>query len=415
GGRRHRGGPPRTRRARRRRPRARRPHARWRVRGRLVRAAGRRGPRSLRPGRRGRGRGGRGRLRHAPRHRRADAARGQRPAGRQPVRRQASRRPDGARQPFDAGIVLVPEHRLQHHDRLARAAGPAARLGVAADRAPHRRRPHPAAGGEDAVRAAAAGRDVGRQRPEGRARTPAGRAAGAARARRADAGRRRRREGGDPQDRRRPRGRRDGGARGHDRSRRGAAHRRPHPRLPRRTRRPGAAAHGEPGRAARGGRWRRGRARQAGGGPMTVTDARAPEEVSLRRILPPVVTGQEVVLLAVLAVLWVLLGIFTPAFLTAGSIGPLLVQVAPIALIGVGMTFVIITAGIDVSVAGMIMVCAVVTARTLVGADVPAVVAVALAVALGAVLGSVNGLLIAYGRVHPIIITFGTANVFTWL
>lgn len=148
---------------------------------------------------------------------------------------------------------------------------------------------------------------------------------------------------------------------------------------------------------------------------MTVTDARAPEEVSLRRILPPVVTGQEVVLLAVLAVLWVLLGIFTPAFLTAGSIGPLLVQVAPIALIGVGMTFVIITAGIDVSVAGMIMVCAVVTARTLVGADVPAVVAVALAVALGAVLGSVNGLLIAYGRVHPIIITFGTANVFTWL
>src|SRR5690606_2937886 len=59
--------------------------------------------------------------------------------------------------------------------------------------------------------------------------------------------------------------------------------------------------------------------------------------------------------------------------------------------------------------------CAVVTARTLVGADVPAVVAVALAVALGAVLGSVNGLLIAYGRVHPIIITFRTANVFTWL
>ncbi len=144
-------------------------------------------------------------------------------------------------------------------------------------------------------------------------------------------------------------------------------------------------------------------------------DAPAPQAVSMRRILPPVVTGQEIVLLAVLAVLWVLLGIFTPAFLTPGSIGPLLVQVAPIALIGVGMTFVIITAGIDVSVAGMIMVSAVVTARVLVGYDVPAIAAVALAIVIGAALGAINGVLIAYGRVHPIIITFGTSNLFLWL
>lgn len=143
--------------------------------------------------------------------------------------------------------------------------------------------------------------------------------------------------------------------------------------------------------------------------------APTPQAVSMRRILPPVVTGQEIVLLVVLAVLWVLLGLFTPAFLTPGSIGPLLVQVAPIALIGVGMTFVIITAGIDVSVAGIIMVSAVVTARVLVGYDVPAIAAVALAVVIGAGLGAINGALTAYGRVHPIIITFGTANIFLWL
>lgn len=147
----------------------------------------------------------------------------------------------------------------------------------------------------------------------------------------------------------------------------------------------------------------------------TVSPAPASQAVSMRRILPPVVTGQEIVLLAVLAVLWVLLGLLTPAFLTPASIGPLLVQVAPIALIGVGMTFVIITAGIDVSVAGMIMVSAVVTARVLVSFDVPAIVAVALAIVIGAALGAINGTLIAYGRVHPIIITFGTANLFLWL
>ncbi len=137
--------------------------------------------------------------------------------------------------------------------------------------------------------------------------------------------------------------------------------------------------------------------------------------VDLRRILPPIVTGQEVVLLIVIAVLWALLAVFTPSFLTPGSIGPLLVQVAPIALIGVGMTCVIITAGIDVSVAGIIMVSAVITARTLVSFDVPLIVAVLLAMVIGLVLGAVNGALIAYGKVHPIIITFGTANLFQFI
>ena len=68
------------------------------------------------------------------------------------------------------------------------------------------------------------------------------------------------------------------------------------------------------------------------------------------RILPSPVTGQELVLLGVIAVIWIVLAFRTPAFLTAGSIQPLLVATAPIALIGVGMTIVIITGGIDVSV-----------------------------------------------------------------
>ncbi|HIY66298.1 MAG TPA: hypothetical protein H9830_08495, partial [Candidatus Agrococcus pullicola] len=62
------------------------------------------------------------------------------------------------------------------------------------------------------------------------------------------------------------------------------------------------------------------------------------QRVNTRKILPPFVTGQEIVLIGVIVVLWVILGLTTPAFLAAGSIGPLLVQVAPIAIIGVGMT-----------------------------------------------------------------------------
>jgi ribose transport system permease protein len=133
------------------------------------------------------------------------------------------------------------------------------------------------------------------------------------------------------------------------------------------------------------------------------------------RVLPFPVTGQEIVLLVVIAALWVALALATPAFLTRGSIVPLLVAMAPVALIGIGMTVVIITGGIDVSVAGIVMVCAVVVARTMVGSGISLPVAVVLSVAIGGVLGLVNGVLIAYGRVHAIIITFGTANLFEFL
>lgn len=148
---------------------------------------------------------------------------------------------------------------------------------------------------------------------------------------------------------------------------------------------------------------------------MTSQLEQRPASVSLKRILPPVITGQEVVLVAVIAVLWVLLGIFTPSFLSPGSIGPLLVAVAPVALIGIGMTFIIVTGGIDVSVAGMTMVCAVVTARLMVSFDIPLIAAVLVSMAVGAALGSLNGFLVAYARVHPIIITFGTWNLFLFL
>ncbi len=134
-----------------------------------------------------------------------------------------------------------------------------------------------------------------------------------------------------------------------------------------------------------------------------------------RRIIAAPVSGQEIVLLAVIAALWLVLWWATPAFMTAGSLRPLLIEVAPIALIGVGMTVVIISAGIDVSVGSAMMVCGVITARLLVDADLSLLMALVVAIAVGAALGAVNGVLIAWGRVHAIIITFGTLNVFAFI
>ncbi|WP_436533162.1 ABC transporter permease [Actinoplanes sp. HUAS TT8] len=152
---------------------------------------------------------------------------------------------------------------------------------------------------------------------------------------------------------------------------------------------------------------------------MTTTAVRPPAATDppkpRGRVLPAPVSGQELVLVAVIVLLWIGLALTTPAFLTAGSLQPLLVATAPIALVGVGMTIIIITGGIDVSVGAGMMVCSVLTAKSLVDSGVNLGVAVLISVVAGAVLGLVNGVLIAYGRVHAIIITFGTANLFTFL
>jgi ribose transport system permease protein len=135
-----------------------------------------------------------------------------------------------------------------------------------------------------------------------------------------------------------------------------------------------------------------------------------------QRVLASPVTGQELVLIGVIAVLWVILAFTTPAFFTPSSIQPLVASVAPIALIGIGMTVVIITGGIDVSVGAAIAVCSVITAKlVLVQAGQSLPVAVLISVVVGGLLGLLNGVLIAYGRVHAIIITFGTANIFLWI
>jgi ribose transport system permease protein len=149
--------------------------------------------------------------------------------------------------------------------------------------------------------------------------------------------------------------------------------------------------------------------------PAPAAPDRTVEGRVARRLLPSPVTGQEAVLMVVLVVLWVVLAFTTPAFATSGSWQPLLSSVAPIALMGVGMTMIIITAGIDVSVGGVMMVTGVTTAKLLVTQGISLPVALLVAMAIGGVLGLVNGVLIAYGRVHAIITTFGTANVFQFI
>jgi ribose transport system permease protein len=137
--------------------------------------------------------------------------------------------------------------------------------------------------------------------------------------------------------------------------------------------------------------------------------------VTRRRPRVRAIEGQELVLLGVTGLLWLVLALATDTFLTAGNVQNILFTVAPIALIGIGMTAVIVTAGIDVSVGSQAAVVMVVIALLVRDAGLPFLPALAVAVVTGLALGAVNGLLVAYGGIHPIIVTFGTLNIYRFV
>ena len=111
-------------------------------------------------------------------------------------------------------------------------------------------------------------------------------------------------------------------------------------------------------------------------------------------------------LLALCGVLWIL----TPHFLTVSNLLNIAQQTSINAIVAAGMTFVIISGGIDLSV-GSIVAMSGVALGSLLQADQPAIVAVIGAVAVGIACGLVNGLLVSFGRLPPFIATLGMMSV----
>jgi simple sugar transport system permease protein/ribose transport system permease protein len=134
----------------------------------------------------------------------------------------------------------------------------------------------------------------------------------------------------------------------------------------------------------------------------TAPAAGAPAAPPARR-LPSL--GPATGALVALVLLVALNALFTPGFATAGNLWNVLLQVAEVLLVAAGMTLVIATGGIDLSVGSVMAVAGAVAAVSLDRGVVPAV-----AMALGAALlvGVVNGALVAKARVQPIVVTLAT-------
>lgn len=114
--------------------------------------------------------------------------------------------------------------------------------------------------------------------------------------------------------------------------------------------------------------------------------------------------------LIALIFLIVVVSFLNPNFFTVDNILNILRQTSVSAIIAVGMTLVILTAGIDLSVGSVLALCGA-FAASLIAMEVPVLVAVPTALLAGAVLGGISGLIIAKGKVQAFIATLVTMTL----
>jgi len=107
----------------------------------------------------------------------------------------------------------------------------------------------------------------------------------------------------------------------------------------------------------------------------------------------------------------VVIALMNDRFLTFSNIMNILRQTSINSIIAAGMTFVILTGGIDLSV-GSTLAYSGAIAATLIGSGLHPVVAVLAALAIGAGIGMLNGVIIAKGKLQPFIVTLATMTIF---
>jgi ribose transport system permease protein len=141
-----------------------------------------------------------------------------------------------------------------------------------------------------------------------------------------------------------------------------------------------------------------------------MTDARRS-----RSTLRALAGGVNFAPIAALVVLFVISAVASPYFLQVQNLLNILRQVSYPGIVALGMTFVIIGGGIDLSVGSMLALVGAlsITALNATGGDTGSIaLTCATALGLGAAFGFVNGLGITKGRIAPFIMTLGTLALF---
>jgi ribose transport system permease protein len=120
--------------------------------------------------------------------------------------------------------------------------------------------------------------------------------------------------------------------------------------------------------------------------------------------------GTEVFVTLGLLVLFIFFSIISPYFFRVNNLSNVLYQVSTIGILAAGQCMVILTGGIDLSIGGIFtlsgwLMCFVIK-------DVGLLQGLLVGVGMGIFAGAVNGILIAFARLEPFIVTLGTMSIY---
>lgn len=146
---------------------------------------------------------------------------------------------------------------------------------------------------------------------------------------------------------------------------------------------------------------------------MAVSTDTAPRGGAARSVLGGFLgrmLGRESGIILGFLALCVVFAWLNPAFLRVDNLLDVGLQSSITAVLAIGMTIVIITAGIDLSVGSVLALAAYLTAD-LMARGVPVLMAILAGLGIGLAGGALNGVLITKGRLPPFIVTLGTMSL----
>jgi ribose transport system permease protein len=142
--------------------------------------------------------------------------------------------------------------------------------------------------------------------------------------------------------------------------------------------------------------------------PRTAPDGRAGPRPRFPRavVLRHVIRRRESAIFLALFVIMAVIGIVEPNFVSRDNLYLVSRQISFVAIVALGQLFVILHGGIDLSV-GSIMALAGMVAGYCMKLGIPPALAVGIGISAGLVMGTINGVLIAFVRIAPFIVTLG--------
>ncbi|MEL4503466.1 ABC transporter permease [Luteococcus sp. H138] len=128
--------------------------------------------------------------------------------------------------------------------------------------------------------------------------------------------------------------------------------------------------------------------------------------------LKQLLLGREITTLVALILIIAVFAVLNPTYLAPANLVDVLDQATINGLLALGITFVIITGGIDLSVGSVMAIVIVAVGKLLASHGMNPVLAVVCGLLLGAALGGFNGLLVTKFKLQPFIATLATMSIF---